>query len=61
MPKFMVDVREVWTRGVEIEADDIEDAISKVADGEGKHNPDYFDYSHELDPENWTAAEWMDE
>lgn len=54
MPKYLVGRREVHVAYVEIEADSPEEAISSVADGNGDES-DFFEYSHTLDPDTWTA------
>jgi len=53
MPKFIVEVREVWVQPVEIEAETEEEAIKRVADAEGDWDGQ-AEYSHTLDPETWT-------
>ena len=53
MPKFHVLVREVHVSTMEIEADNPEDAIKKIKDGEGEQA--ICEYSHTLDSETWSV------
>ena len=59
MKEYMVNVREVHVQQVKIRADSPEQAIQKVQQGEGQWLNDGLEYSHTLDPENWTARELM--
>jgi hypothetical protein len=58
MKKFMVTVKEVYTREIEVEAESKEEAIEKANDvieeGEDEIN---LEYSHTLDTDEWTAEE----
>jgi hypothetical protein len=56
METFIVFVREVHIQPVTIEADTPEDAIQRVADGQGHADYDMLEYSHTLDPETWTVV-----
>lgn len=57
MPKYLVDVREVWTQTVEIEAPGPEEAIAAVQEGGGDYLDDSLEYSHTLDSDGWTVEE----
>ena len=56
MPKYIVEVREVWSQGVEIEADSPEEALEKVKEEEGDTMEALFEYSHTLDKEFWVVT-----
>lgn len=49
--RFVVLVKEVHTSHMEIDADSKEEAIEKVAGGEGGEI--YEEYSHTLDTDQW--------
>ena len=53
MSTYVVLVREVWIQGVRIEAASPEEALRRVADGDGEYLEDRFEYSHTLGPECW--------
>jgi hypothetical protein len=54
MPKYVVEVREVWVQKREIEADNPNEAIQKVKNGEGEDVENGMEYSHTLeDYDNW--------
>ena len=55
--RYIITRREVWTQGVQIEADSKEEAIRKVADGDGEVIESLFEYSHTLDPDTWTLEQ----
>jgi hypothetical protein len=55
--KFRVCVREVHIQGYVVEAASPDEAIGKVADGEGEMDEGHFEYSHTLDTDYWTAYE----
>jgi len=55
MPKFIVTKREVWTHGVEVEADNSVHAIDLVGEGEGEDIDGLFEYSHTMKPDYWTV------
>jgi hypothetical protein len=52
---FIVEVREVWTNHVKVEADSPEEALKKVEAGvkDGE-----LEYSHTLDTVDWTMGEY---
>ncbi len=54
---FVVWVREVWARPLQVHARDAKEAIAKVADGGGEETDQLTEYSHVLPPESWTAEE----
>jgi hypothetical protein len=54
--KYLVSVREVYTQSCLIEADNGEEAIDKVAEGEGKIIDD-FEYVRTLDKDEWKVFE----
>ena len=56
MPKYIVEVREVWSQGVEIEADSPEEALERVQEGEGDNMEALFADSHTLDKEFWVVT-----
>lgn len=56
MPKFAVDIKEVWTHTIEVKLPDgatkeeiVEAANQKLAEGEEGTT----EYSHTLDPDTW--------
>jgi hypothetical protein len=57
MPKFIVTKREVWTQGVEVDANNEADAIRKVDQGDGEIIESLFEYGHSLKADQWTAEE----
>jgi hypothetical protein len=57
MPKYIVDVREIHSMPVTIEADNPMDALRKVDKGEGSANYDEADYCNTLDPSHWAVSE----
>jgi hypothetical protein len=57
VPQFIVTRKEVWDQGVRIEAKDEEEAIAKVANGEGDDVEALFEYSRTLDPDTWNVEE----
>lgn len=57
MPKFIVNIREVHTQMVEVEAEDKKDAKIKVAQGEGTYLDNTLEYSHTLNKSTWTVDE----
>jgi len=61
MPKYIVNVREVHTQMVEIEAKDENDAKQNVREGKGTYLDDTLEYSHTLDPDGWTVELSKDE
>ena len=50
-------VREVWVQAYDVDADSKEEAIKKIAEGDGNVVEWELDYSHMLDPETWEAEE----
>lgn len=60
MKAFIVDVQELWTQAVRVEADSKEEAIDKVLNGEGDFIDDTFEY-RETNPldnaEDWEVEE----
>ena len=59
MKKYIVHVKEVWDQPVEIMAESKEEAIQKIADGEGEMLEKELDYSHSLDINDWWVEEKM--
>lgn len=57
MPKYYVDMREVWIQTVVVEAESREDAIAAAAEGEGEPVDGAFEYSYSLDPDDWNVEE----
>lgn len=61
MPEFDVFVREVHVQTVRIKARTPEEAIRKVADGQGRYVDNACEYSYTLDPyaspNAWTVEE----
>ena len=59
MAKFNVNIKEVHTMTVEVEAESSQDARSKVNDmlaNEDEKIPfDHLEYSHTMPPEDWTV------
>lgn len=55
MDKWRVLTREVWIQGVDVDAENEEDAIERVRRNEGHLADDVFEYSHQLKSESWTA------
>jgi hypothetical protein len=55
--KYAVLVREVWIQVYHIEANSQEEAIQKVAMGEGTIADGVIEYSHQLSSGSWTAEE----
>lgn len=53
MPEFEVGRREVHVQYLTIEADTPEAAIAAICEGEGDET--FFEYSHTLDCETWSA------
>lgn len=54
---FRVNVREVHIQGYLVKAASEKAAKQKVVDGGGDLCDDSFEYSHTLDPEDWTVEE----
>ncbi len=54
--KFLVMMREVHVQVVEIEAEDEQEAIGRVEDGEGDYR-DGTEYDCTLDSDEWTVEE----
>ena len=61
MPKFVVNVREVWINPTVIEAATEAEAIEAVSCGDGDSLGGEFEYSHTLDPDVWTIEKPDDE
>lgn len=55
--RYIVSRREVHIQMVSVEAESKEEAIEKVAEGEGEMMDNTLEYSHSLDPEYWTVEE----
>lgn len=53
--RYIVEVKEVWTQPVEVEASSPEEAKEKVQRGEGTVLEDRFEFSHTLDAEHWNV------
>lgn len=58
--KYSVWVAEVWYQRVDIEAENREEAIKLVQQGDGDYEDDDFDYSHTVD-DGWRIEEWITE
>lgn len=58
--KYVVTRKEIWNQGVQIEADSKEEAIRKVANGEGDVIETLFEYNMTMNPENWDIEEWKE-
>ena len=54
MSKFIVSVREIHIQPVEIEAENKEEAVMKVREGDGEYL-NGGEFSEVLDPETWTV------
>lgn len=54
---FEVYVREVHVQQVNVEAASKEEAMQKVADGEGTYVDNSLQYSHCCDTDTWTVEE----
>ncbi len=54
--KFLVTIKEVHEQIVEIEADNEQQAVEQVAEGEGDYRDD-TEYMYTLDPDEWTVEE----
>lgn len=62
MAKYQVDVYEVWTRCMTVEAES-EDEAKEKANKEiesGGDSMDCFDYSHTLDMNDWNVEKLID-
>ncbi len=59
MKDFLVRKREVWIQYVRITAENEQDAIAKVEDGDGDEEENLFEYSHTMDPDRWDVSEFM--
>jgi hypothetical protein len=57
LKNYIVNVREVHIQPVLIEASSKEDAISRVANGEGEIIDNALEYSCTLNPDKWTIEE----
>jgi len=56
--KYLVSIREVWVRGLEVAATSEEEAKIIASNVAAKTGDDWrFEYSHELDKEFWTVEE----
>jgi hypothetical protein len=55
---FYVDVKEVWSQTVEVQADTEQEAIEKVSDGEGNllECSNCFQYDYTLNKKHWTIS-----
>jgi hypothetical protein len=58
MPRYIVTRKEIWNQGVQVEAGNKEDAIRKVADGDGEVIETLFEYNMTMNPEVWGIEEW---
>lgn len=61
MPKFAVEVREVYVVLEVVEAESFEDAVKKVDKDQLSANEISFEYSHTLHTDTWSVKEWDDE
>jgi hypothetical protein len=57
MPKFIVRKKEIWEQFVIIEAKDTQEAVDKVARGEGEMREESFEYCDDMNKESWSAEE----
>lgn len=57
MKTFIIGVKEVHIQPVRVEADSREEAIKKVAEGEGETLEELLEYDYTLEPDVWTAQE----
>jgi|CXWL01.1.fsa_nt_gi hypothetical protein len=57
MPQFIVNVREVHVQPYLIEAATLDEAITKVEEGEGDILEAGFEYSHTLETDSWDGHE----
>lgn len=55
MPTYMVYVKEVWEQGYKVEADSVEEAISKVEGFETEPQEDWMELCHRLPADQWTV------
>ena len=56
MPKFAVAVREVHVSLMVVEADTMDEAVSRVEDGEGEEI--LCEYGHTLGTDTWSVQKW---
>ena len=57
MPRYIVEVPEVWYRKIVVEADSAYDAVDKVENGQGE-KLDAPRYSHALHPFDSNKPQW---
>lgn len=55
MPKYMVGVKEMHIQYIEVEAQDMDDAVEKARQGDGTEKE--IEYSCTLDSDDWTVNE----
>ena len=60
MKTFAVEVKEVWSQVYHVEANTPEEAIRRVAEGQGKIQEQEFEFSDTLDSEYWQVCEMKD-
>lgn len=60
MPKYLVNVLEVWNRSVIIDASTEEEAKRTVRNGGGEDQEDSFEYIECLPEEDWLVEELED-
>lgn len=52
---YRVVVKEVHNQLIWVEADDVDDAVMKIREGEGEDFDDGPEYAYTLDSEEWTV------
>jgi len=57
MKSFIVEVSEVHTQTVTIQAENEEEAIALIKEGGGTYVDNSLKYSHTLDPDAWVLTE----
>lgn len=57
MPFFIVTVREVHTQMIKVDAQSSQEALAKVAAGQGEYIDGTLEYGHTLPPDTWTVEQ----
>lgn len=55
--KYIVRIREIHLQGVEVEAESIEEALEKVAAGEGDYDTGIFELVGTTEPDKWDVLD----
>jgi hypothetical protein len=55
--KYIVSVKEVFEQDYIVEAENVEEALDKVEDGDGELLEDTFEYDKTLEKEHWKIEE----